>query len=121
MTYFFVFSASYLQQGNVVFGAVIFSVCFAGLFGWFYFRGVPEMTWRHRGEVILVWIGLVVVLDVGFLLARGGAISQMSLLTGGVYALEALALFAVAYLTAGGIHPRLSSPNLAMDPEKDAS
>jgi len=122
MVYFFIFSAHYLQQGNVVFGGLIFSIIFTLLFSWLYFRGVPALTWRQRYEVIIVWFGLVFLLDIATLVfIQGGSISQLSYFSLWSYLLEIMTLFVAAYLTSGGDHPRLSSPNLAMSQNKDAS
>lgn len=121
MTYFFIFSANYLQQSNVVFGGLIFAVVFTFIFSWLYFRGVPGLSWRQRAEVIAVWLGLMILTDMLFLVfVQGGSISQLTFLTVGAYALQLFTLFTTAYLTSGGNHPRLASPNLAMNQPKDA-
>lgn len=122
MTYFFIFSATYLQQSNVIFGGLIFAVIFTFIFSWLYFRGVPGLTWRQRAEVIAVWIGLMILTDMLLLVfVQGGSVSQLTFLTVGAYALQLFTLFTTAYLTSGGSHPRLASPNLVIDQSKDAS
>ena len=122
MVYFFVFSAHYLQQGNVIFGGLVSSILLTLLFSWLYFRGVPALSWCQRSEVIGVWFGLVFLLDIATLIfVSGGSFSQLSLFSLWSYALQILTLFVAAYLTSGGDHPRLSSPNLALNQNKDAS
>lgn len=120
--YFFLFSAQYLQQANVLFGGVIFVVFLTLFFSWLYFRGVPSLDWRHRWEAIGVWLGLSILTDIINTLAiqQVPIESMLSLYLLGGYGLQFLALFVAAYITSGGNHPRLSSPNLALPTENDA-
>lgn len=120
--YFFLFSAQYLQQANVLFGGVIFVVFLTLFFSWLYFRGVPNLDWRHRWEAIGVWLGLSILTDIINTLAiqQAPLESMLSLYLLGGYGLQFLALFVAAYITSGGNHPRLSSPNLALPTENDA-
>lgn len=122
MAYFFLFSALYLQKENILFGGFVFTILFVALFGWLYFRGVPLLTWKQRIEVIAVWVGLTILLDLLLLYTlQGGTIGDLGSFTLIGYLMIIVTLFVAAYVTAGGDHPRITSPNLAIDTtENDA-
>ena len=115
---FFTFAAVTIGLASLALVGLLFTILFTLLFGWLYFRTVPDMSWRHRGEAILVWVGLVVLTDIIVLkLFYGGSISNMGSLELTGYALQGLTLFVAAYL-AGHEHPRLaSSPDLLIHEE----
>lgn len=116
--YFFFFSASYLQNSSILFAGLVFSVLYAFFFSWLYFRGVPSMRWRHRVEVIAVWLGVAVLLDIlALLYIHGASLADIGITTVSGYLLVLLALFVASYITSGE-HPKLSSPNLVIENKK---
>ena len=118
---FFVFSAQYTGRSVLVFVGLLLSFVYTFLFSWLYFRGIKGASWRHRSEAILVWMGLVFILDyivmTVFYHAKLSDLGMMSVMSYGIFL---LLLFISAYLTTNE-HPKLSAsaPNLmATEPEQ---
>ncbi len=117
--YFFVFSATYLQQSRLIFGGLIVSMALTLLFAWLYFRGVRHLGWKARVEAVAVWFGLALLIDLGFLIfVHGRSVGDLSILSVLAYALQIALLFLAAYVTANE-HPRFAAPDLLIQKPGD--
>ena len=116
---FFIFSANYLRNGSLMFTSIIFSVAFAFIFGWLYFKAVKSMSWKYKIEVIIVWMGLSFLLDmVVFIYVYGGSWGDLGWVSLSSYLMITMAIFVAAYITSSE-HPKLSSPNLIIQSDSD--
>ena len=120
---FFIFTAKMLGEARLLLAGFVLSIFITFVCSLIYFKGVPDLSWRERIEVIAVWMGLMMIVDgLIFVFMYDGTFSDLGIFTISGYSLSIITLFVAAYLTTNE-HPRLArSPNL-MDvppPEKRA-
>lgn len=114
ISFFLLFSARILGEPNLLLASLVIVILLTALFGWLYFRGVRNISWRARAEAIGVWMALIFVLDMIVLVfLMGGSMKDINLMYVTGLGLQLLGLFVAAYVTAVN-HPRISSPDLSI-------
>jgi len=101
--------------------SALFTILLVFLFSYIYFKGVRHLNWRQRFEVIIVWFGLILLIDYGVLtILFKKSISDLTVFSLSAYGLVFLSLFVTAYLTSDE-HPRFSKSGLGDGAIKGAS
>ncbi|HJN85030.1 MAG TPA: hypothetical protein QF873_01775 [Patescibacteria group bacterium] len=117
---FLIFTANMLGEVRLLLAGFVLSIMVTFIFSFLYFKGVPDLSWRERMEVIAVWMGLMIIVDgIIFRFMYDGTWGDLGVFTIAGYSLSVITLFVAAYLTSSE-HPTLArSPNLLDNPSPE--